>query len=192
MTQQTEQERLNRFQQYLQKRLSREIRDKHYHESSITIPGSANTLPAEETPYLEEEQEYRRVQKALESISSINNIDTSQIMQDLSNLIERYAPMVRLNNSCRKYYTEILGAVIPIGNLHNRENFDRGLEALTNLSNIQITSDNLENLINSIKEVEENYLYDVEISTQCRNCKSKGSGWEATWSSEPRPIWNKL
>jgi len=153
----TEQERLDIFQKYMQKGLSEEINLKHYHESTITIPGSANYLSKEAIPYFDEEQKYHRMRKSLTNLELVDETEIAQARQHLENLIEKYEPRIQLNNLCENYYREIVGAVIPIGNSHIRENFDNGLNALKKLSKIKVTRNNLTNLIKYVGIIEDHY-----------------------------------
>jgi hypothetical protein len=153
----TEQEILDEFQRCLQERLSIEMRNKHYSENSITIPGSAAVLFEKAIPYFEEEQKYHRMRNALANLKLVNETEISQSRFHLENLIEKYEPRIQLNKLCDRYYKDIIGAVIPIGNSHIRENYDNGLKALTRLSKIKVTRNNIANLTRYVTIIEEHY-----------------------------------
>lgn len=195
---QTEQERFDRFQKFVQETIAGAIKSAPDHG------GPYDRISKESLqvlPYYKEIQESNIIRKLLESSQSIENTGIISIRQSLEQLIPlELETMAKLNCLSDKYIHEARDAMFDtcycyfqrnLPGLIRRRNINTARKEIIKISRIQIMPDNIKYLINYIREIKENYLYDTEISTPHRSSGTRATGWAATWSSEPRPIWSK-
>lgn len=161
MKKQTEQEQLNVFQQYLQGRVT----------EAIANPNNENGPSQEMLPYYHEIQNASSARKMLKNLSDLNNPAVFLAKQSLEALIpEEIDHMANLNEGCREYGYRLIHSANNIMNAIGQDklparvqqkNRNSAREELTKISKKNIRSDNLENLIESVKDVNETYLYGI-------------------------------